>query len=176
MMLCERCGQRPASVHFTEIANGHKQDTHLCEVCAGEIQPQGFGFAPQLNLHNFLAGLLKHELSGGKANLPEAAGKQCDKCGVAEGQFIKQGLLGCGDCYPSFEEKMLPLLRRIHGSTRHTGKVPERTGGRARLVKEIEKMKVQLREVVGREEFERAAEIRDHIRQLEKSLEEGGED
>lgn len=174
-MLCERCGQRPATVHLTEITNGHKQDTHLCEVCAGEIQPQGFGFVPQLNLHNFLAGLLNHELGGGKTNRQEAPGKKCEECGVAEGQFIKQGLLGCGDCYPYFEEKMLPLLRRIHGNTRHTGKVPERTGGRARLVKEIENLKVLLREAVGREEFERAAQLRDNIRQLEKSLEEGGE-
>lgn len=174
-MLCERCGQRPATVHLTEITNEHKHDTHLCEVCAGEIQPQGFGLVPQLNLHNFLAGLLHHELGGGNYNRSEAADKKCEKCGVAEGQFIKQGLLGCGDCYPYFEEKMLPLLRRIHGNARHTGKVPERTGGRARLVKEIENLKSQLREAVGREEFERAAQLRDTIRQLEKRLEEGGE-
>lgn len=174
-MLCERCGQRPATVHLTEITNGQQQDTRLCEVCAGEIQPQGFVFAPQLNLHNFLAGLLNHELGGGKANRSETDGKKCEKCGVAEGQFVKQGLLGCGYCYPNFEERMLPLLRRIHGNTRHTGKVPERTGGRARLVKEIEIMKNQLKEAVSREEFERAAQFRDHIRQMEKSLEEGGE-
>jgi protein arginine kinase activator len=174
-MLCERCGQRPATVHFTEIANGQKQDTHLCEVCAREIQPQGFGFAPQLMLHNFLAGLLNHELGGTGYNIPEATGKNCEKCGMAEGQFIRQGLLGCGDCYPHFEEKLLPLLRRIHGNTRHTGKVPERTGGRARLVKEVERMKSQLREVVAREEFERAAQLRDQIRQMEKSLAEGSE-
>jgi protein arginine kinase activator len=70
---------------------------------------------------------------------------------------------------------MMPLLRRIHGNSRHIGKVPERTGGRARLVKEIEVIKRQLKEAVGREEFERAAQLRDSIRQLEKRLEEGGE-
>jgi len=175
-MKCERCNQRPATVHLTEITNGQKQETHLCEVCAKEIQLQGFGFLPQMNLHNFLAGLLNYDFNGSNYDHMEVAGKTCEKCGIVEGQFIKKGLLGCGDCYPRFEEKMLPLLRRIHGNTRHTGKVPERTGGRARLVKEIEKMKRQLGEAVGREEFERAAELRDIIRQLEKSLEEGGEE
>lgn len=174
-MLCERCGQRPATVHFTEIINGHKQESHLCEVCAGEIQPQGFKFVPQLNLHNFLAGLLNHEFGGGGYGLTVTGGRKCEKCGVAEEQFIKQGLLGCGDCYPYFEERLLPLLRRIHGSTRHTGKVPGRTGGRVRLVKEIEKLKGQLKKAVDCEEFELAAQYRDKIRELEKKLGEGSE-
>lgn len=174
-MLCERCGQRPATVHLTEITNGNKQNTHICEVCAGELQPKGFGLVPQMNLHQFLAGLLNHELGEASYNRAEAAGKKCENCGVSEGRFVKQGLLGCGHCYENFEERMLPLLRRIHGNSRHTGKVPERTGGRARLVKEIEDLKNQLKEAVGREEFERAAQLRDIIRQLEKNLEEGGE-
>lgn len=174
-MLCERCGQRPATVHLTEITNGHKQNTHLCEVCAGEIQPQGFNLVPQLYLHNLLAGLLNHEQGGGNYNRPEAAVKKCEKCGMTEDQFVKRGLLGCGDCYPYFEGRLLPLLRRIHGNTRHTGKVPGRTGGRFRLAKEIENLKDLLREAVSREEFERAAQLRDNIRRLEKTLEEGGE-
>ncbi len=59
-MQCERCNERPATVHLTEITNGQKQETHLCEVCAKEIQLQGFGLLPQMNLHNFLAGLLNY--------------------------------------------------------------------------------------------------------------------
>ncbi|NLI11628.1 MAG: hypothetical protein GX425_03145 [Peptococcaceae bacterium] len=174
-MQCERCNERPATVHLTEITNGQKQETHLCEVCAKEIQLQGFGLLPQMNLHNFLAGLLNYEFNGSKFGQQEAGVKACAKCGVAESQFVKKGLLGCGDCYPCFEEKLQPLLRRIHGNTRHTGKVPERTGGNARLLKEIENMKRKLTEAVSREEFELAAELRDTVRQLEKRLEEGGD-
>ncbi|HPZ44411.1 MAG TPA: UvrB/UvrC motif-containing protein [Bacillota bacterium] len=175
-MLCDRCGQRQATVHLTEITNGYKKETHLCQFCANEIQPQGFGFPPQLNLHHFLAGLLNHELGGvGFGQQPATGGDKCTSCGMSEGQIMKHGLLGCGHCYTHFEEKLQPLLRRIHGNTRHTGKVPGRTGGRARLVKEIEKLKSQLKEAVSREEFERAAQLRDAIRDLEKTLEEGGE-
>ncbi|OPY58854.1 MAG: UvrB/uvrC motif protein [Pelotomaculum sp. PtaU1.Bin035] len=174
-MLCERCGQRPATMHLTEISNGQKNDTHLCEVCAREIQPQGFGFVPQIHLHNFLASLLNHGMGEDKSYKTETTGKKCEKCGVFEGQIAKQGLMGCGDCYPFFEERLLPLLRRIHGSTRHTGKVPARTGGRARLAKEINKLKNNLKEVVSREDFEQAAQLRDQIHQLEKYMAEGSE-
>ncbi len=173
-MLCERCGQRPATVHITEIINGNKKETHVCQACAGEIQPQGFSFAPQLNLNNFLAGFL-HELGGAGSNQVMDTGQKCGQCGMAEGQFVQQGLLGCGSCYSHFEDRLLPLLRRIHGNIRHTGKVPERTGGRAKVLKAIESLKGQLREVISREEFEQAADLRDTIRQLEKKLEEGGE-
>ena len=128
-----------------------------------------------MNMNIFLAGLLNYDFNSSNVNQVETIGKKCEKCGVSEEQFAKKGLLGCGDCYPIFEEKMLPLLRRIHGNTRHTGKVPERTGGRARLVKEIEVIKRQLKEAISREEFERAAQLRDSIRQMEKNLEEGGE-
>lgn len=173
-MLCERCNLRPATVHLTEITNGQKKETHLCESCAGEIQLQGFGFVPQMNLHNFLAGLLSG--TGGVGYDRAVDGdKKCEKCGIAESQFVNKGLLGCGDCYPYFEEKVLPLLRKIHGNTRHTGKVPERAGGCARLAREIEKVKNQLGEAVGREEFELAAELRDAIRRMEKGLNEGRE-
>lgn len=174
-MMCEKCGQRPAMVHVAEIINGQKQETHLCEVCAKELQIHGFGFFPQMNLNNFLAGLLNNDFNSGSYSQTDAAVKTCEKCGVSEAQFAKQGLLGCSECYPNFEEKMIPLLRRIHGNTRHIGKVPERKGGRARLVKEIEVIKRQLKEAVSREEFEKAAQLRDTIRQLEKNLEEGGE-
>jgi protein arginine kinase activator len=162
-------------VHVAEITNGQKQETHLCELCAKEIHIHGFGFFPQMNMNNFLAGLLNYDFNSSNVNQVETTGKNCEKCGVSEEQFAKKGLLGCGDCYPIFEEKMLPLLRRIHGNTRHTGKMPERTGGHARLVKEIEVIKRQLKGAISREEFERAAQLRDSIRQMEKNLEEGGE-
>lgn len=174
-MMCKRCGQRPATMHMTEISNGNKTETHLCDVCAREIQAQGFAFAPQLHLHSFLVGLLNHELGGDKQDHNELTGKRCEKCGIFEGQIVKQGLLGCGDCYPFFGDRLLPLMRRLHGRPRHTGKVPERTGARARLIKEVNNLKSMLKEAVSREDFEQAAQLRDQIRQMEKSIEDGGE-
>lgn len=175
-MLCERCQQRPANVHLTEITNGQQNESNLCEVCAREMHLQGlsFNFLPQMSLQNFLAGLLKHDPGIGQAAHADVAGKSCEKCGLMERQFVKQGLLGCGHCYKSFEERLEPLLRRIHGSSKHGGKVPERAGGPLRQAREIESLKNQLREAIKLEEFERAVEIRDRIRELEKDMKQGG--
>lgn len=55
-MLCERCQERPASVHVTRIINGEKTELYLCQECARELQPQLNFSIPQ-----FLAGLLDYD-------------------------------------------------------------------------------------------------------------------
>ena len=87
---------------------------------------------------------------------------------------MKHRLLGCGHCYTHFEEKLQPLLRRIHGNTRHTGRCPGGLEEPGAAGEGNRKLKSQLK-AVSREEFERAAQLRDAIRDLEKTLEEGGE-
>ncbi|OAT85293.1 UvrB/UvrC motif-containing protein [Desulfotomaculum copahuensis] len=171
-MECERCHQRPAVIFLTEITNGQKRTMRLCEQCAREIQAESFGFLPQIDLHNFLAGLLHNEFNppaSGPAE-PPAAGARCEACGLTEAQFARQGLLGCGECYKYFGERLEPVFRRIHGTTCHAGKVPERTGGRVKVVNRIERLKLEMKEAINREEFERAAQLRDSIRELEKEL------
>lgn len=169
-MLCERCQQRQATVHITEIINNLKNEKHLCEVCAQEIQAEKFNLAPPFTLHNFLAGLLHSEFGTEAFSKPARQELKCENCGLVESQFIKRGLLGCGECYRYFRERLEPVLRRIHGSSTHTGKVPEHIKGRISVTREIEQLKLQLKEAINKEEFEQAARLRDSIRELEDKL------
>ncbi len=166
-MLCERCKQHPASVHYTEVINNQKRQMNLCEACAREAQ-KAFGLGPALNLQNFLAGLMgpviAAETPGGKQRL------KCESCGLTEEMFGEQGLLGCADCYRYFGDRLQPLFRRIHGSVRHTGKVPQRSRKNYLLVQEVDRLRAELHDAVEKEEFERAAELRDEIRKLEERL------
>lgn len=170
IMLCERCQERPATVHYTEVINNKQRKMHLCEFCAGQVQAEGFGFMPQMNLHNFLAGFW-NQVPGIQQFAPQARkDAKCPVCDMPENLFAQKGLLGCGDCYQHFGKRLEPLMRRIHGSCRHTGKVPVRTGGRLRFVRQIEELRAQLRSAVANEEFEQAAQLRDRIKQLEQEL------
>jgi len=169
-MECERCQKRPATVHLTEIINNQKRTMRLCEQCAREVQTESLGFLPQMNLHNFLASLLHNEFGSPAFNQMNTQIPKCSVCGISEAQFAKRGLLGCGECYRNMGERLGPLLRRIHGITKHTGKVPRRTGGKVRVINQIERLKGKLRETISREEFEMAAQLRDRIRELEKEL------
>lgn len=170
-MICERCKERPAVVHMTQIINGNKSEINLCEICAKEVNPVGFGFDPKWMLQNIFADLFNQPLGGTPSvQVDRAAPVQCGQCGFTEAQFAHVGKLGCPECYDRFADKLDPLLRRIHGNLVHTGKIPRRTGGTLGLRREIEGLKQRLQEAVSREEYEIAAEIRDKIRELESKL------
>lgn len=173
-MLCERCQQRPATIHLMEIFNNQKREIELCEACAREIQAQSPGLLPPLSLPHFLAGLLEHGFNVDSLDRDNRTEIKCENCGLPESRFIKQGLLGCGSCYRFFEEKLEPLLRRIQGMTVHAGKIPANgSKSNARLKREIEAMRKKLQQAVGQEDYEEAARIRDDIHVMEKQLEQG---
>jgi len=166
-LICERCKQQPASVHYTEVINNQKRQMYLCPGCAEEAQ-RAFDLGAPLNLHNLLAGLMG---PGAAKELPEKETEfRCETCGLAGAAFGQSGLLGCGGCYQYFGERLEALLKRIHGSTRHTGKVPQRSRNKYLLIQEVDRLRAQMREAVENEEFERAAALRDAIRDLQQRL------
>jgi protein arginine kinase activator len=82
--------------------------------------------------------------------------------------FKETGRLGCADCYVAFQSKLRPLLRRIHGSTRHVGKHPVHAEATPSPARALSRLYDDLQRAVEREDFESAAEIRDRIKGLEK--------
>ncbi|ATW27072.1 UvrB/UvrC motif-containing protein [Candidatus Formimonas warabiya] len=168
-MLCDKCKQRPATVHFTKIVNNEKYEQHLCDECAKGVPHFGFGGDPNFSLNKFLAHLLTNDPALSGLGLTYKT-ERCENCGLTYSQFSQGGKLGCSNCYHVFREKLDPLLRRIHSSEYHKGKVPERTGGKLKLLKEMESLKNELGVLVSREEFEKAAEVRDKIKDLEKKM------
>ena len=87
--------------------------------------------------------------------------------------FTKVGRLGCASCYDTFKGHLNPLLKRLHGGhTEHCGKIPERMEGNIHLKKELDELKLILKQYVQNEEFEKVAEVRDEIRGLETQLSE----
>jgi protein arginine kinase activator len=84
--------------------------------------------------------------------------------------FSRGGKIGCSDCYSSYGERLEPLLRRIHGASSHTGKVPKRTGGKLALRQRLRLLRDNLERHVIREEYEQAAKVRDEVKTIEKEL------
>lgn len=165
-MLCQRCQERQATVHVTQIMGGEKTGYHLCEQCAkekGDLMNQALSHPFDFN--QLLSGLLNMESSPGFSP-PVTHTLQCDSCGMTYSQFTKIGRFGCPDCYDSFSTRLEPLLRRIQSSTSHTGKIPVRSGETVKLRKSLEMLRKNLQEAIASEQFERAAEIRDQIRSL----------
>jgi len=97
-------------------------------------------------------------------------GLVCQKCGMSYDEFQKVGKLGCSGCYETFGNRLKPILKRLHGSVEHSGKVPVKISKTLRTSKEIEELKGLLSKAVQNEEYEKAAEIRDRIKAIESEL------
>ncbi len=176
-MLCDDCHRNEACIHFTQISPEGKIDKNLCEECAARYQNfMPHADARNFTVHDFLKGLFgktpeeKEETAGG--------GQVCPNCGMTYQDFAHTGKIGCSVCYDTFRAQLAPLLKRIHGSSTHSGKIPRRSGGVLVVRHEIELLKEQLAEAVQSEAYEKAAEYRDKIRALEKQIaeeEKGGE-
>ncbi|RKY41264.1 MAG: hypothetical protein DRP76_00285 [Candidatus Omnitrophota bacterium] len=157
-MLCDICHKNIATIHLTEIVGDKIVELHLCSKCA---QMKTEEIKNQLSLSEFLTGLVKEEKK-------ERRVLRCAKCGLTFNDFRKMGKLGCKFCYESFREKLLPLLRKIHGSVEHTGKVPQGLKEEEILERKIRELRKKLAKAIKLEEYEEAARIRDEIRNLEK--------
>lgn len=168
-MYCEECKKRPATVHFTSIVNGVKVENYLCEQCASKKS----GFVIELN-NKFSIPTLLGSLFGNTYDVQDLnaqSTKVCPNCGMNFESVCQTGRLGCSECYQVFEQELEPILRRIHGNSQHTGKIPARGGERTMTRKKIDAMKAALQKAVANEEYEKAAEIRDSIKSIEKNLE-----
>ncbi len=162
---CEHCKKNTASIELSQVLDGERKVIHLCEACAQNLKPS----SPFMT-SGFMSGLLDTIHSSGlKVNYIKTTA--CTKCGMTYGRYKESGYLGCDACYKAFEEKLNPLIRRIHGSERHTGKMPVKYSGSIQIQREIVRLKGQLDQAVRREAFEEAALLRDRIKALEKTLE-----
>ncbi len=163
-MLCDHCGENEAVIHLTQIVDNEMGSFHLCEACAAEK-----GLEPEPGSENFpLTDFLAQMSQEPRAQ--QSLETACEYCGLTLKDFKKTGRLGCSHCYVTFDTHLRGLLRRLHGGTQHVGKVylpPDPS--EAERGERISRLKRKLDRAVANEDFERAAQLRDQIREMEMS-------
>lgn len=171
-MLCPECNERKATIHLTQIINSEKISTSMCQECAAK-----HGFHSPLDnvpfpLAEILSGMTKHM----PRKQRDVSNEQlvCSGCNMSFDQFANQGRFGCGECYQAFRPRLEVIMRKIHGASLHRGRNPGMTdSGRTTAlvpIKEEERLDSALKQAIAEEDFERAAELRDKLRQLRDSL------
>ena len=177
-MRCQRCGEKEATVTISRIINDNKEKMTLCSDCAAEEGYFAWSFEPQFPLHSLLKSMMADMGSTPAARRLSKAktSKECSTCGRSYANFSQTGFLGCGDCYEAFSDAIRPLLRRIQGGTVHRGRRPNQTddsksqtlhSGQSRDER-LSDLREQLEKAIDKEAYERAAELRDMIIELEE--------
>lgn len=157
-MMCEKCGKYKATTYIKKVINGVSQEVKLCPTCA-----KNFGYNTFSN--NSFAGFLSSMF--GEYELPQNS-KTCECCGSTFNDIAKNGKVGCSKCYDTFTEELLPYLKRLHGNVKHVGKMPNMSPLAVSTVADrINALRNELNTLVKNEEFEKAAKVRDQIKELE---------
>ena len=172
-MKCQYC-EKPATFHITELTQpGGAQEMHLCEEHA-RVHLQKESESPTTSI----AGALAKQLQFGqtKQELAELDQKECPVCGISFFEFRNSGRLGCPYDYTYFEDDLQPLLTNIHDSNEHRGKQPRRAATSADSQAKMIQLRREMEEAVEREDYERASEIRDELRQIERPAGDGLEE
>jgi protein arginine kinase activator len=168
-MECDICHEREATVHLTEVVNENVTKLHLCEKCAKKKSEE---MQSHFGLTDLLSGLMDFVPSVPEDNADAVSGLRCDTCGMTYRDFQKTGRLGCGKCYEKFDRNLGELLKKIHGSDRHVGKMPLVGKAGPGEEEDLRRLKSELDGLVRAEEFEKAAVLRDRVRELEEKIRE----
>ena len=169
-MKCEKCKEKKATTHVKRVVNGVYEEYMLCEDCAHEM---GFDNVFSFDMPDMFGGLVQSLLGA----LPARSGaSRCPECGSSFGDIQNTGKVGCAECYEIFRNELMPSIKRIHGNTAHCGKIPytvvpeEKAENSQKENKtELKKMKEELKAAIDAQNFERAAELRDKIKEMEAS-------
>ncbi len=173
-MLCQNCGKRDATTHIKRIVNGETTESHLCSECANQLGYNDMFSGFNFNLGDFFGGFLGDGFGGSGAL---TAVKRCGKCGSSFNDIVKEGKLGCADCYRTFFDKLQPILQRIHGKVQYSGKsaTPPKDKIKPKDEQSEKKAKIAalrslIAEAVKKEDYEQAAKLRDEIKALESEV------
>jgi len=176
-MLCDMCKKRPATMRLTRIINNKKHVLNICHECSMELSMQQ-SVTPNDGIGAILSGLMGLENIWNKN---DNVNLKCPVCGMTEANMKKSGKLGCSECYNTFINDIRPLLRKLHGNCVHIGLTPNEINKEIRPInkeekvpeitksgKELAELKLAIKKAIENEEYEKAAQLRDKIKEVEQ--------
>lgn len=162
-MLCRHCSKKEATTHIRSIIGGETADTHLCTECAAAL-----GYTDAFPLFAGLPELMLGSLrSSAAVSALSSKVLRCECCGFSFEDIVNNASPGCPACYRVFYDKLLPTVQRIHGKSTYVGRVAGSADEEVKRAHRRTLLKELLNRAIDEQNFERAAQLRDEIRQLE---------
>jgi protein arginine kinase activator len=166
-MFCENCAKNLATVWVTKIYGDTVSKSHLCQKCAEELTDSLTEEWPYI-----FSGILSAAFPVKDVFKPFRSSRDtlCPSCKTTYNDFLETGFVGCPDCYQSFRQHMDPLIKQVQGSLVHTGKLPKLIPEEMKLQLELKRLKSHLFSCIHKEDYEKAAQLRDEINDLKGRL------
>jgi protein arginine kinase activator len=179
-MMCDNCGKNEVEVLLKQVVNNEVRYLNLCRACAEEM-----GFIPSIVPSITISFSISEDApKQRKLRRIQPAKKReavdlltCPSCGMKFMSFRENGLLGCPACYEAFRFPLGAFLQKTQGAESHwigtsgmfrdIGLLSEEIAGeggaaeKSEFDENIARLKFELNGAVAREDYERAAQLRD---------------
>ncbi len=155
-MICQYCLKNEATFHIQKILNNDLVEIHLCYDCSKKELNKDNENGIDDKVHRILEGLLD---KNNKAKV-DNNNIVCVKCGISLHDFETKGILGCPECYNTFKDTIIKNVKKSRVIYRKDKKLKETS--------KVDYLEIELKKAVEAEDFERAALIRDRIKQCKK--------
>ncbi|MET0016316.1 UvrB/UvrC motif-containing protein [Oscillibacter sp.] len=151
-MKCENCGKNEVNFVYQSNVNGHVEEVHLCSECAEKLgYTQAVAAQSRRMMQSFFDGGLLNDFFSPQSDL---LGSSFFGENLFDDFFRQMPALGAGTAEPQ-EAKEKPL-------------VEEKERSRFSKMRQLNALRLEQKAAVLREDFEKAAQLRDQIHRLEQ--------
>ena len=184
-MLCDNCGKNEVEILIRQVIDKEVKNLSLCRSCAekmGFISPLIPSITISFSIGESAPKQKKIRKTQTRRREQPFESIYCPTCGSDFSTFRETGILGCPDCYESFRVPLGIFLNKTQGAESHwvasdafgeIGVTPDRMNSQIDIVLEqeeamgnIARLRLELDEAVSREDYERAAQLRDMLAPL----------
>jgi protein arginine kinase activator len=183
-MLCDNCGKNEVEVLIRQVIDEEVKTLNLCRSCAEEM---GFisSIIPSITISFSIGESAPRQKKIRKTQTRRREqpieSMRCPTCGSDFSSFRETGILGCPDCYESFRVPLGIYLHKTQGAESHwvasdafreigvadaTDRRIDAATERKETRGNIAKLTLELNEAISREDYERAAQLRDMLAPL----------
>lgn len=96
--------------------------------------------------------------------------KFCENCNTSLSDLLSTGVVGCSNCYNTFQNEIRNYLINKQGAFNHVGKLAIRKVSKQKIEDEIKELERQKQEAVDSENFIVAESIKNQIEKLRGSM------
>ena len=153
-MLCCHCQKNQSAKTYERIKNGEKDREYYCLDCYERL-------------------FLDVEKAGGDGSL-----SACPYCGTTKAEIEKSKLVGCGYCYATLSNAVLPMIVSMQGAETHQGKQPplgEEDGcenyEQARFQRQCHELETVMGKLIAEKDFQGAKEYEEKLKRMREKSE-----
>jgi len=167
-MICPYCNEHEATIHYTEVINSQVKKIHICEACA---RKKGIDAELPFSFSDVFSALSKGiEQIAQSRDTSQESTRSCPVCNIQLQDLLKQGRMGCAQCYETFEDILKDILQNVQKSPSHIGKTPKNFVRSPDVKRRLAEREKALRLAISEERYEDCVVLRDEIRKLNEAL------